>query len=294
MNTIPKPQPRQLPSVTEMRAAIDTRDANYDGLFFFGVRTTGIFCRPTCPARKPLPQHVTFFATAADALSAGYRACKRCRPLISPGTLPDWLEPLLEQVEAHPTRPWKDRDIRALGFEPTRVSRWFKTHHGMTFHTYLRCRRLSRALAQLSLGDRVTDVALDAGYHSLSGFREAFQKWIGATPTGACGRQVVLVNRMPTPLGPMVVAADSEALHLLEFADRRMLHTQFARMSRRLGCTFCPGQSAVMDRAQQELADYFAGEREAFHRPHPAERHRISTAGLGGTASDSFRSDDQL
>lgn len=69
-----------LPPITEMEQAYRERDASYNGVFFLGVRTTGIFCRPVCPARKPLPGNVEYFASAGDALLAGYRPCKRCRP----------------------------------------------------------------------------------------------------------------------------------------------------------------------------------------------------------------------
>ena len=88
------------------------RDASYDGVFYTGVRTTGIFCRPTCSARKPLTKNLSFFAEAEEALSAGYRPCLRCRPLEQGGEVPDWLRPLLEAVEADPARRWTDQDVR--------------------------------------------------------------------------------------------------------------------------------------------------------------------------------------
>ena len=69
------------PSIKEMQRAYLRKDPSYDGIFFLGVRTTGIFCRPSCPARRPLPQNVNYFSSVRDAVSAGYRPCKRCRPL---------------------------------------------------------------------------------------------------------------------------------------------------------------------------------------------------------------------
>ena len=220
---------------SEMYQAVLQRDAEYDGVFFIAVKTTGVFCRPTCAARKPLPKNVVYFSTAAEALAAGYRACKRCRPLEDSGVNPPWVTDLIEHVEAEPVRRWTDQDLRELGVDPARACRWFKTHHGITFHGYARCRRLAGALAQLSLGDDPTSVALDAGYQSLSGFRDAFQKWFGTTPGKVNPSQTVLmVNRIPTPLGPMVAAADEHHLYLLEFADRRMLETQVRRLSKRL------------------------------------------------------------
>ena len=256
-----------LPPNDEMYQALLDRNAEYDGVFFVGVKSTGIFCRPTCPARKPLKKNIEFFATAADAMAGGFRACKRCRPMEVAGQLPDWLQPLLERVESDPTRRWTDQDVRDFGVDPTRASRWFKSNHGITFHGYMRCRRLSAALAQLSVGDDATEVAFQAGYSSLSGFRDAFQKWFGATPGQVSSSNTLLVNRILTSLGPMVVAANSDHLCLLEFADRRMLETQVTRLAKRLGCNFCPGENSVIEQTNREVSEYFEGTRCEFSLP---------------------------
>ena len=88
-----------LPSRKEMLTAVMSRDAGYDGVFVTAVRTTGIFCRPSCSAKKPLPAHVDFYPTAREALIAGFRPCLRCRPLESAGETPEWLRPLIAEVE---------------------------------------------------------------------------------------------------------------------------------------------------------------------------------------------------
>ena len=123
-----------LPPIDEMQRAITTRDASYEGVFVTAVRTTGIFCRPICPARKPKPENVEFFRTVADALAAGYRACLRCRPLEARGAPPAWLRDLLAAIERDPERRWTDGDLRALELDPTRVRRWFQEQLQMTFH----------------------------------------------------------------------------------------------------------------------------------------------------------------
>lgn len=252
----------------EMFRAVLERDRSYDGLFYLAVKTTGIFCRPICPAKKPLRKNVLFFRDARDALAAGYRACRRCRPLEAAGGMPSWLTGLMRAVEDDPQRRWTDQDIRRQGLDPARVSRWFKSNHGLTFHGYIRCRRLAGALAQLSVGDDPTRVALDAGYQSLSGFRDAFQKWFGAPPGQVnSGEQLLLVNRIPTPLGPMVVAADDAQLYLLEFADRRMLETQIKRLQARLDCRFSPGENSLIDQTATEIGEYFNGQRQEFTVP---------------------------
>src|SRR5262245_12837590 len=112
---------KQSPSTDEMQVAFLQGDATYDGIFFTGVKTTGIFCRPSCAARKPLPENVEFFTTAREALGAGYRPCQRCHPLEVNGRPPEWVEQLLATVEAAPTERLTAEDIRSLGVDPARA-----------------------------------------------------------------------------------------------------------------------------------------------------------------------------
>lgn len=243
------------------------RDPAFDGVFFTGVRTTGIFCRPICPARKPHRANLLFFAAAREALHAGYRPCRRCRPLEPDGSVPEWLRPLMDTLEGDPSRRWTDRDVRSRGLSPERVRRWFKKHHGMTFHAYSRARRLGAALGHVQDGDSVARAAFDAGYDSLSGFQDAFRRYFGGSPTAVEEGRLAVVRRIATPLGPMVVAATEEAVCLLEFADRRGLPGQVARIAERLGLLFSPGANALTRQAEREIGEYFAGERRDFDVP---------------------------
>jgi len=243
------------------------RDATYDGVFVTGVHTTGIFCRPTCPAKKPLPSNLSFFGSSREALLSGYRPCRRCRPLEPRGTPPEWLRPLLEAVEEDPSRRWTDQDVRASGLSPERVRRWFKRQHGMTFQAFSRARRLGAALGRVQTGDSVGRAAFESGYDSLSGFQEAFNRYFGGSPRRLEDATVVHVDRTPTPLGPMLLAATDEALCMAEFVDRRMLPTQVERLRKRLGAAFVPGRNPWIERAEAELADYFAGVRTSFETP---------------------------
>jgi AraC family transcriptional regulator of adaptative response/methylated-DNA-[protein]-cysteine methyltransferase len=256
-----------LPPRAEMLRALGRRDGAYEGVFVIAVRTTGIFCRPGCPARTPRPENVDFLPSSRAALLAGYRPCRRCRPLEPSGGAPAWLRPLLEQVDAQPERRWRDGDLRALGLSPERVRRWFQRTHGMSFHGYSRSRRLGQALGRIQQGDPVTRVALDSGFDSLSGFGEAFGKLAGGSPTVRKDAPLVRLTRIATPLGPMVAGATADALCLLEFADRRMLPTQLDRVGRALGAVLVPGSNDLLAAASAELAEYFAGSRQAFSVP---------------------------
>ncbi|NNF11725.1 MAG: bifunctional transcriptional activator/DNA repair protein Ada [Gemmatimonadetes bacterium] len=243
------------------------RDASYDGVFYTGVRTTGIFCRPICSARKPLTKNLSFFAAAEEALSAGYRPCLRCRPLEQGGEAPRWLRPLLAAVEADPARRWTDQDMRERGLSPSRVRRWFKKTHGMTFHAYSRARRLGAALGRVQDGEGVSRAAFEVGYDSLSGFQEAFRRYFGDAPTVVSGARVAHVARLATPLGPMLAATTDDRVHLVEFIDRRGLQAQIRRVGRRSRLVFTPGSTRLTDALEAQLGEYFEGTRRSFDLP---------------------------
>src|SRR5262245_60462806 len=121
-----------LPPTKELKRAYLESDRAYNGVFFLAVRTTGIFCRPGCPARKPLPKNVEYFATAREALFAGFRPCKRCRPLASDDQ-PEWAAHLIDAVEGEPGTRIREADLKARGLDPATVRRHFLRHYGMTF-----------------------------------------------------------------------------------------------------------------------------------------------------------------
>jgi AraC family transcriptional regulator of adaptative response/methylated-DNA-[protein]-cysteine methyltransferase len=260
-------QTSRLPSKEEMYSAVVSRDRGWDGIFYTAVRTTGIFCRPSCRARTPAYENVEFYPTARDALFAGYRACKRCRPLEPAGAAPAWLRPLLEAVESTPVRRWTDTELRQRGLEPSRVRRWFKEEYGMTFHAYQRGIRLGQALGHLREGRAVTHTAFDSGWESLSGFNDAVRRLVGRSPGASRGARVVHLTRVLGPLGPMVAGATAGAVCLLEFSDRRMLERQLDRILGLMRCTLVPGPNDVLRSLDRELHEYFEGERRAFTVP---------------------------
>jgi AraC family transcriptional regulator of adaptative response/methylated-DNA-[protein]-cysteine methyltransferase len=250
-----------------MYAAFVERDSRFDGVFVAAVKTTGIFCRPTCRARKPNPENVEFFATPREALLHGYRPCKLCRPLEPPGEVPDWLRGLLDEVHTHPEHRLTDANLRRRGLEPSRVRRWFRATHGMTFHAYCRTLRLGLAFGRIREGEDVGPTAFGSGYESLSGFGEAFKKTMGFSPGESVNRQIVRIARIPSPLGPMLGGATEDGVCLLEFADRRMLETQLSRLRARLNAEIVPGRSDHLTVLTEQVGEYFDGERRSFDVP---------------------------
>jgi AraC family transcriptional regulator of adaptative response/methylated-DNA-[protein]-cysteine methyltransferase len=259
----------RLPPLSVMERASRERDDAFDGVFFIAVRTTGIFCRPSCPAKPPLAKNREYFATAREAVFAGYRPCKRCRPLDVNGRPPGWLAGLLAQVEGDPAERLRDADLRRRGVDPARVRRYFVKHYGMTFQAYCRGRRLGEALRKIRKGAGVDDVALGHGYESLSGFRDAFLKTFGQPPGQArsASADCVVTTWVESPLGPLLAGARPEGICLLEFTDRRALEAQLATVRQRFACAVVPGTHAHLDRLKDELARYFAGSLRAFTVP---------------------------
>jgi AraC family transcriptional regulator of adaptative response/methylated-DNA-[protein]-cysteine methyltransferase len=251
----------------EMVDAFLNSDACYDGLFYTAVRTTGIFCLPSCSARKPLPQNVEFFDSAREALVAGYRPCKRCRPMEAAGTTPEWLRPLLDAIEQDPRRRWRDDDLRELGIEPARIRRHFQAKFGMTFQAYMRARRLGAAFAEIRGGAEIDDVVFESGFESHSGFRSAFERVFGCPPGQAEHTDCIHIAWIETPIGPMVVGATDRGICLLEYTDRRLLETQLNRVRKWCGDAAVPGENEHICEMRAQLAAYFAGELREFTVP---------------------------
>jgi AraC family transcriptional regulator of adaptative response/methylated-DNA-[protein]-cysteine methyltransferase len=256
-----------LPSQALMEAAFINRDEAYNGIFYTGVRTTGIFCNPACTARKPQLKNIEFFRAANDALAAGYRPCKICQPLVPAGENPDWVANLMSAVDSDPSRRWTDHLLRQGGYSPSQVRRWFQHNYGITFHGYCRARRLGKALTQIKNGRTVTASAFEQGYESLSGFNDAIKEYFDVPPSVAAKNQIVTVTRLSTPLGMMIAGATDKGVCLLEFADRRMLPRQFSSLSKRLGAIFVPGDNALLTELKQQLEAYFNGSLSIFTVP---------------------------
>jgi AraC family transcriptional regulator of adaptative response/methylated-DNA-[protein]-cysteine methyltransferase len=258
---------KTLPTPRTMYRALTRRDAAYEGVFFTGVKTTGIFCRPTCRAKIPKAANVEFFPTVTEALHGGYRPCRLCRPMDATRPVPPLVERLRRAVEDSADGRVSDKDLAAMKIEPSTARRQFKDYHGMTFHAYQRARRMGLALRDVQSGRPVIDVQLARGYESTSGFREAFARIFGAPPRGARASACALARRIETPLGTMLALADGEGLRLLEFVDRRGLEREIAVLRRRLKCAVVPGNSPVLDETAKQLGRYFAGESLTFALP---------------------------
>ncbi|MDD4970438.1 MAG: methylated-DNA--[protein]-cysteine S-methyltransferase [Paludibacter sp.] len=250
-----------------MYKALVEKDVSFEGTFIAAVKTTGIFCRPTCTARKPKIENVEFFNTTKEAILKGYRPCKVCNPLEKIGETPDYIKGLLTEMNADPAVKFKDWDLVQRGIEPSKLRRWFLKNHGITFHAYQRMYRINSAFKKIQNGESVTSVAFDAGYESLSGFTDSFKSIFGVSPSNSKDKQLINITRIETPLGTMYACATGQGICLLEFTDRKMLETELKALSKRLNANIIQGANPHFETLKQQLEEYFEGQRKEFTVP---------------------------
>jgi AraC family transcriptional regulator, regulatory protein of adaptative response / methylated-DNA-[protein]-cysteine methyltransferase len=213
-------------------AAFDARDRSQDGRFVGAVKTTGIYCKPSCPARRPLRKNVEFFIDAAAARAAGYRACLRCLP-DDVGRDREAVGKALALIEGSDAVPALDDLATAVGYAPHHFHRLFKRDTGMTPAAYARALRAKRAGAALTDTARVADAIYDAGYSAPSRFYAESGKSLGMSPSawrnGGAGVTIRWAIAA-TSLGPMLIAATDKGICRLSFdEDEAALISRFPR-----------------------------------------------------------------
>ena len=244
-------------------AVFADKDMRYDGHLFLGVTSTGIFCRPGCPARLPKFENCRFHSSAAEALTAGFRACKRCHPAGGDTTL---IKALITLVESEPDIKITNSMLATRGLDPSTARRQFLARFGMSFTDYARARRLVLAAKTLAKGGSVLDAQLDAGFESASGFRSAYAKVFGTAPTKGSA-DPLYIDWIETPMGRMITIADDCALYLLEFTNRKNMRRQFDRLRKVQARTILPGRTKITEQIEIELGTYFTGASFDFKTP---------------------------
>ena len=258
------------------------RDASYDGVFFVGVRTTGIFCRPSCPARKPLAaKHRVFrhgrrrrFGGLSPVQALPARWTSRSRRRTGSGAC--W-----SAWTATTGARSRDRDLRALGHRPARVRRYFRDRFGMTFHAYCRGRRMAGALRRHSRRRRHrrrrVRSRLRIAQRIPLGLREDLRTSAGSRACDGMHRS----DLVDTALGPMIVGATSSSLCLVEFATRRMLATQVDILRRRFGSAIVPGRNDVVARTANRARRVLRGAAPEFRSSARTRREHRSRSRCG-------------
>lgn len=213
-----------LPSEREMRGAIAARDTDYDGRFIYGVVTTGVFCRPSCKARPARPENLRFFDGTASAFAAGFRPCKRCKPVeIAPGI--DRLVDAARYIEEHADEKLTLASLaRRSGLSASRLQRSFRAAFGISPQQFQDAVRMRRLRASLRGGDEVTGAIFEAGYGSTSRVYGEAARSIGMTPAtyrrGGAGESIAWACR-DTALGTVMMAATGRGICFVQFGRNR-------------------------------------------------------------------------
>jgi AraC family transcriptional regulator of adaptative response/methylated-DNA-[protein]-cysteine methyltransferase len=252
----------------EAWAAFERRDRAFDGRVIGAVTTTGIYCKPSCPARRPRREHVQFFPDAGAALAAGYRACLRCKP-DEVGRDRDAVARAVRLIEAA-EEPLSLAEIAAaVGYAPHHFQRLFKRDLGVSPAEYARGLRRERAQDALKENERVTDAIYDAGYHSPSGFYSDAKERLGMTPSawrdGGRG-ETIRWTTFDSPLGGMLIAATTKGICRLTFEESE------AALRR-----YFPNATLVQD--DGGMAELVEGALTAIDRPAAAPDLPIDVAG---------------
>jgi AraC family transcriptional regulator of adaptative response/methylated-DNA-[protein]-cysteine methyltransferase len=211
------------------REAVARRDARFDGAFVFGVSSTRIYCRPSCPARRPRPDRIVFFEGPEAAERGGFRSCLRCHPRQSAGRAAEHVARLCREIDrAMNDRPEERLTLAALaersGLGAGQVERIFRKHLGVTPRQYVDSRRLREVKSRLRGGASVTEALYDAGYGSSSRLYERAPAQLGMTPLAyrRGGKNMeIRYTVTPCPLGLVLVAATERGISALYLGDSK-------------------------------------------------------------------------
>jgi AraC family transcriptional regulator, regulatory protein of adaptative response / methylated-DNA-[protein]-cysteine methyltransferase len=217
--------PMTKPDTESYWDAVNARDRAMDGVFYYAVMSTGVYCRPSCPSRRPLRENVVFFRARQAAERAGFRPCKRCKPdsasQLDPNT--QLIEKVCRYIDTHSDEPVTLEALsRALGVSPFYLQRTFKTITGISPRAYADSRRLNSLKAGLREGHSVTRSLYDAGYGSSSRLYERAASQLGMTPLryrkqGA--GETIHYTIAATPIGRMLLAATEQGICSIQFGD---------------------------------------------------------------------------
>ncbi|MBB2927080.1 AraC family transcriptional regulator of adaptative response/methylated-DNA-[protein]-cysteine methyltransferase [Paraburkholderia silvatlantica] len=248
--------------------AVTSRDARADGAFFYAVRTTGVFCRPSCASRLPRRENIEFFANGDDARAAGYRECKRCRP----GGLPRELEIVRRARATLDADPQERLTLAQLGeavhLSPFHLQRLFKRALGVSPRQYQAARRGAVLRDALGEGADVTRASADAGFGSSSRLYHSVPGELGMTPSAYRRKGAGLTiyyGATPTPIGFVLIAATKKGICRIAFGDDAATLT--AALTADFANAQCFEDKAAVAPFAAQIDAYLHGRRERFDLP---------------------------
>jgi AraC family transcriptional regulator of adaptative response/methylated-DNA-[protein]-cysteine methyltransferase len=255
--------------------AVAARDASKDGDFVYGVLTTGVYCRPSCPARKPLRKNVRFFATPAAAERAGLRPCRRCRPdETRPSRAVDpRIRMACDLIARHAESPLTLKALAdAVGMSPFHFQRRFKASIGLTPKEFHEAERVRALKSGLKSARSVTDAIYDAGFGSSSRVYERVDTRLGMTPMQYRdgGRGVAISHATAaTPLGALMIGATDRGICFIQFGDSEeaLLGELAAEYPNATRARMREAQAATFAVWMRALGDYLDGAATSLDLP---------------------------
>ena len=244
--------------------AVINNDASYDGKFYYAVKSTGIFCRPSCKSREPKEENLEYFSSKEDAINAGYRPCKRCRPDLSnyqpKVTIAENIKQIIDQYFRE--REQLLEELMKIGVSQHRMSEIFKDQYDLTPSEYADKLKINAAKELLIYSnDPIIDIGLSLGFDSLSGFYSFFAKYAEMTPNGyRTMHKIPLINKdqfykvYETSMGKIMIVSDGEAITASRFCNDEELYGSQSSVP-------------IMDKAAIQLEEYFTGGRKEFDIP---------------------------
>ncbi len=253
------------------------RDTDHDGKFVFAVASTGIYCRPSCPARRPRRENVTFFSQPEAAEKAGYRACLRCRPKANCNPQAETVKAICRYIEQHLDEPITLARLgSAFHQSPFHLQRTFKAALGISPRAYAESCRMQQLKRNLQAGHSVTRAMYDAGYSSSSRLYERTSSHLGMTPDKYRRGAIAAVIRYTcadSPLGRMLIAATDKGICAIQFAhsddelEHGLKHEFPFAIRRRDDPALSPWKQELLRQMQASLKD---GKTKNGKTPHAA------------------------
>lgn len=241
----------------DMLQAVMNCDKMYDGKFFYGVKSTGIFCRPSCKSRNPSPDNVVFFETGQQAMQAGFRPCKRCRPDLLFYCPEKELATAAAEVisTCYGDKLLMNNRLSALPVTRRHLTKLFENHYGVSIAQYAAETRLKKACELLKNNVSVTDAAMQTGFETPSAFSVFFKKQLGISPA-EYSRKVLEKDRWcyyNTPVGTVKITEDDIGITSLQFVENEEKQSSSSGL--------------FLSQACQQLEEYFTGRRKSFALP---------------------------
>ena len=226
-----------LPSQEEMYKAFMDPKSKKKIDFYVGVISSGVFNTSECLSKKPLKENMIFFSSTKEALDYGYRPCLLCKPMLYRIKAPEKYEELLAEIDHDPNMKLEEEDLIKMDIEPNKLTRWFQKHHGITFFDYLKYQRINHLFGNIRFDSHPK---IHRSYHYgeiVHGVNE------GDSTETIVNKKIIYINRIVTPIGPVLVGAVDEGICMLEFTDRHSLENQLEVLEKHFDAVLTPGKN---------------------------------------------------